>query len=79
MAVKITTDWATSAPTPSATSVSSGSIPSALPTTLSTPARRPYAIDRPITNRMLGPGMRMSSTAAIVKAPRLASGTMTRA
>src|SRR5690348_2704751 len=74
--VNTTTDCATRAPMPSATAAIAGSIPSALPTTLSRPPRLPSAIDRPSTNSTLGPGSMISSTDASTNASRLGTGTM---
>ena len=51
-------------------------MPIALPTTLSSPPRRPSASERPITNSTLGPGIRMSTTEAITNAHRFSTGTI---
>ncbi|MBA8817682.1 hypothetical protein FHX48_002787 [Microbacterium halimionae] len=63
-----TTDEATIAPTPKATRSTAGKVPSALPSTLSTPTRRPKAMERPMTNSTLGPGMMMIRKAAVENA-----------
>ncbi len=71
-----TTDDATIAPTPNATATTAGTVPSALPITLSAPARRPRAIERPMTKSTLGPGMRMMATEATTKAATFSQGIM---
>ncbi len=74
--MKATIDDATIAPTPNATASTAGIVPRAFPTTLSTPARRPRAIDRPMTNSTLGPGITMMTTDASTNANRCSHGIM---
>ena len=71
-----TTEEATIAPTPNATAMTAGTVPSALPTTLSTPARRPSAIARPMTNNTLGPGITMITNDVSMNATRFSIGIM---
>ena len=51
-----------------------GSVLSALPTMLSTPSFRPRDSDLPMTNSRLGPGNRISASAATENAELLVAG-----
>src|SRR5690606_26482721 len=76
MIVNAIADDAMMAPTPKATANTAGIVPTVFPTTLSTPARRPRAIERPTTKSTLGPGTTMMTIEAIVKAARFSTGNM---
>ena len=57
------------------TAVMAGSMQSALPTTLSTPPFRSRDSDLPMTNSTLGPGNRISASAATENAQALVAGS----
>jgi hypothetical protein len=58
------------APIPTATAVAWTSSPSAFPATVASPARRPRATDRLISNSTLGPGITIRTNAAAANVSR---------
>src|ERR687887_1313356 len=63
------------APTPRATAVTCRYAPVALPATVASPARRPRATARPMTNRTLGPGMTSTTRVTAANVSRRSNGS----